>query len=131
MAFQAKDGKSFTNRPAMMAHNRSVARMGAKSEAGGAGMEKADPLEQPGSEMEDGEQDGEAIASEHGPAHEVHMQHDHEAGMHRVHSMHPDGHEHHSDHASVEDAHEHGKKLAGAGHEEPAGDEHEEEPEYE
>ncbi len=38
MAFQAKDGKSFTNRPPMMAHNKSMASKG--------GMEH-DPLAQP------------------------------------------------------------------------------------
>ena len=122
----ATDGKKFTNRPPMMQHNKSLASMGSKSEAGGAG--KMDPLKQPGEEM--GEQDGSAIAQEHGPAHEVHMMHDHEGGRHEVHSMHPDGHEHHSEHGSAEEAHEHGKKLAGAGmeeHQEPDGDE----PEYE
>lgn len=127
MAFKSSDGKQFTNRPPMMAHNRSLERMSHKSEAGGAGlMERSDPLKQP-SDME--EQDGSQIAQEHGPAHEVHMTHDHEGGMHHVHSMHPDGHEHHSDHESAEMAHDHGKKLAGIGHEEPDGDE--QEPEYE
>src|SRR4029077_18852451 len=67
--------------------------------------------------MEEGEnpeqQDGAAIAAEHGPAHEIHMQHEHEMGAHHVHSMHPDGHEHHSDHGSVGEAHDHAKKLAG------------------
>ena len=129
MAHESKDGKKFTNRPPMMAHERSMAR---KSEAGGAGaglMERADPLQQPGSE-EMGQEDGAAIAAEHGPAHEVHLMHHHEEGRHEVHSMHPDGHEHHSEHGSVEEAHEHGKKLAGAGmeeHGEPDGDE----PEFE
>ncbi len=61
------------------------------------------------------EQDGNAIASQHGPATMVAMEHEHEMGAHHVHSMHPDGHEHHSDHPSAEAAHEHGKKLAGVG----------------
>ena len=118
----ASDGKKFTNRPPMMQHERSL------SQAGGAGtglMEKTDPLKQPG-EGEMGEEDGSAVAAEHGPAHEVHMMHHHEEGRHEVHSMHPDGHEHHSEHGSVEEAHEHGKKLAGGGMEErgePDGDE--------
>jgi len=75
------------------------------------------------------EQDGSAVAAEHGPANMVAIEHEHEVGVHHVHSMHPDGHEHHSDHASAEEAHEHGKKLAGVGaqeHAEPAGDEAEE-----
>lgn len=110
MAYEATDGKKFTNRPPMMSHNRSMA---AKSSAGGAGQQ-VDPLAQP-SEGEGMEQDGKQVAMEHGPANEVHMQHDHAAGEHHVHSMHPDGHEHHSDHGSAEEAHEHGKDLASDG----------------
>jgi len=65
-------------------------------------------------------EDGAEIAQQHGPAHEVHLQHNHEGGQHHVHSLHPDGHEHHSDHASAEEAHEHAKKLASSGgNEEP------------
>lgn len=109
MAYEATDGKKFTNRPPMMSHNRSMA---AKSSAGGAGRQ-VDPLAQP--EGEGMEQDGKQVAMEHGPANEVHMQHDHAAGKHHVHSMHPDGHEHHSDHGSAEEAHEHGKDLASDG----------------
>lgn len=103
MAYETKDGKKFTNRPPMMAHNRSM-------ERGGGIAEKTDPLKQPG--QESGEED---VAAEHGPAHEIHMMHDREGGRHHVHSMHPDGHEHHSDHGSAEEAHEHAKKCAGCG----------------
>lgn len=76
-------------------------------------------------EQEMGEaEDGAQIAEEHGPAHEVHIQHDHEAGQHHVTSEHPDGHHHESDHEDAKHAHEHAAKLAGvAGHEEPDGDE--------
>ena len=91
-------------------------------------MEKVDPLAQPMGEPDGDEQDGAAIAEEHGPAHEVNMKHEEES--HHVHSVHPDGHEHHSDHPSKEHAHEHAKKLAGVGmeeHNEPDGDE----PQYE
>lgn len=131
MAYEAGDGFKSTNRPPMMAHKRSMER---KSMAGGAGK-AVDPLQQPAHEDMDGmgEEDGAQVAEEHGPAHEVHMMHDHEGGVHHVHSMHPDGHEHHSDHASAMEAHEHAKKLAGAEHEqEPETEgEHEMEPEYE
>lgn len=126
MAYEAKDGKKSTNRAPMMAHNRSLERMGQKSEAGG--VQTQDPLQQPMNEP-DGDEAPEQVAQEHGPAMEVHVQHDHEGGMHHVHSMHPDGHEHHSDHASAEEAHEHGKKLAGAGME--SSNQDEDEPEYE
>ena len=121
MAFMASDGKKFTNRPPMKQHEASLAR---KSMAGGAGIaERTDPLAQPGGEEDAGEHTPEEAAqtvAEHGPAHEVHMTHDHESGQHHVHTMHPDGHEHHSDHASMEEAHEHAKHLS-----EPAGEEDE------
>jgi hypothetical protein len=126
MAHMATDGKKFTNRPPMMAHNRMLERQ--------QGMSKSehDPLEQPAGEGDGGEeQDGSQIAQEHGPAVEVNVMHNHEAGHHAVHSKHPDGHEHVSDHhESAEAAHEHAKKLA-MSHEEPDGDEGMEEPEYE
>ena len=116
-----------------MAHKRSMER---KSEAGGAGIaERTDPLAQPAGEEDAGEHTPEEAAqtvAEHGPAHEVHMTHDHEAGQHHVHTVHPDGHEHHSDHGSAGEAHEHAKHLSDAGeeHEGPDGDEGEQ-PEYE
>lgn len=126
MAFDGGGGFKSTNRAPAMAHKRSMER---KSMAGGAGMaEKSDPLAQPdGGDM--GQEDGSQVAEEHGPAQEVHVMHNHEAGEHEVHSSHPDGHSHSSMHGSAEEAHEQGKKLAGAGaeHEESMGDE----PEYE
>lgn len=69
------------------------------------------------------------VAAEHGPAHEVHIAHNHEMGQHHVTSMHPDGYQHDADHASAEDAHEHGKHAAGVV--EGAGDEPEPEDNYE
>jgi len=73
------------------------------------------PMSMSQGEPDGDEQDGAAIAQQHGPANEVHIEHAEEMGSHHVHSVHPDGHEHHSDHASKEEAHEHGKKLAGVG----------------
>lgn len=73
-------------------------------------------------------EDGAQMAEMHGPATEVHIQHEHEMGVHHVMSTHPDGHMHESDHESAEMAHEHGKKLAGVGgdrasdHDGPEGD---------
>ena len=127
MAYAASDGKKFSNRPPMMAHERSMAR---KSSAGGAGMaERTDPLSQP---TEGGdEQDGAAVAAEHGPAQHVEIEHDHEGGMHSVHSRHPDGHEHHSEHASAGEAHEHAKELAGGGEEHDAEDQEGDDAEFE
>ena len=53
------------------------------------------------------------MAAEHGPAHTVHIAHDHEAGRHDVHSMHPDGHEHRATHSSAMHAHHHAMHAAG------------------
>jgi len=101
-----------------MAHKRSMER---KSMAGGAGTATMDPLSQPA-----GGEDGSQVAQEHGPAVEVNLMHNHEAGEHHVHSKHPDGHEHHSQHGSAAEAHDHAKQLAsgneggeGMGGEEP------------
>lgn len=71
-------------------------------------------------EFEAGEQEGaeegqdvHPVVAQHGPATEVHTQHDHVNKRHHVHTKHEDGHENHSDHQSAEEAHEEGGKLAG------------------
>lgn len=131
MAYSTDDGFKSTNRAPMMAHKRSMER---KSAAGGAGVaERVDPLAQPAQpEHEMGGESPEAVAQEHGPAHEVHMTHDHEGGQHHVHSMHPDGHEHHSDHGSAEEAHDHAKGLASHHETQPENDhDADDAPEYE
>ena len=73
MAFQAKDGKSFTNRPPMMAHNKSMASKG--------GMQH-DPTAQPGQEMDKGDMPvmthHDAASGRHKTVHESGMEHDHE-----------------------------------------------------
>ena len=99
MAFKSKDGKKFTNADAMRTHERTSSAKAA-----------------PEPEMEGGEEDGSAIAAEHGPAHTIQINHDHEMGVHEVHSDHPSGHHHVSQHGSVEEAHEHAHKLAGKEH---------------
>jgi hypothetical protein len=68
------------------------------------------------------------VAAEHGPAHTIHMTHDHENGMHHVHSVHPDGMEHHADHKSAMHAHHHAMHAAGVN---PEGTDHSPEPEQE
>ena len=108
MAYTSKSGRQFTNRSQMMHEDRRH----------GAGIGAA--VEQPKEDEGWGEEDGEAIAGEHGPAHMVTVTHDHEAGTHHVHSEHPDGHVHESDHESAEAAHDHAKKLAGHEHSEAA-----------
>jgi len=94
----------------------------AKKPIAKAPMAVAEPENEMGGEPEDGA----ALAEQHGPATEVHLQHEHEMGVHHVTSEHPDGHHHESDHESAAKAHEHAKKLAGAAaeeHGEPDGDE--------
>jgi len=63
MAFQATDGKKFTNRPPMMQHNRSMA-----SKSGGL-MGRSDPLQQPGQDggEEEIDQNDKPIHTEHHP----------------------------------------------------------------
>lgn len=56
------------------------------------------------------------VVAEHGPAHEVHVAHDHAGKRSHVHSVHEDGMEHHADHEGdghVEAAHEHAGHAAG------------------
>jgi hypothetical protein len=71
-------------------------------------------------EFEAGEQEGKKeaqpeqhpVVAQHGPAHTVHIKHDHTANKHHVHSTHEDGHENMSEHQSAAEAHEEGGKLA-------------------
>lgn len=56
------------------------------------------------------------VTADHGPAHTVHMAHDHASGRSHVHSVHADGHEHHADHegqSHVMNAHHHAMHAAG------------------
>jgi hypothetical protein len=105
------NGRKYSNADAYRTAKATQAPQKAMTQADGAGEPDGD------------EQDGSAIAEQHGPAVEINFQHEHEAGSHHVHSVHADGHEHNSDHESADAAHEHAKKLAGvSGHAEPDGD---------
>ncbi len=115
MAWHGSDGKggskAFTNKDAASGYER---RMGAGKVASAvAAPQKAEFGQEGGDWGEEEEQDPQAVVEAHGPAHEVHITHDHAANRHEVHSMHEDGYEHHSEHGSVNEAHEHGRKLAG------------------
>ena len=105
MAYQANDGKQFTNRPMMKKHERSMGQHEEAKMATGHGAP-----EEGNQDMSD--QPIEEMVKQHGPASEIHMEHDHEIGSHHVHSVHG-GMSHHSDHESAEHAHEHAKKAAG------------------
>lgn len=110
MAFQDSAGNNFTNHSAMRS---SEARLKAKSPAATAVAHE----EEHGEPDAANEQDGKAIAAQHGPAVEIQIQHDHEGGQHSVHAVHPDMHEHQTHHASAKEAHKFASDLAG-GHEE-------------
>ena len=100
--------------PIMRLHEE---RMG-KKEFGG---KKSDVLKAP-KEMESmTEADGKKIAEEHGKAHHIEIEHEHEAGIHRVRSSHPDGHEHESEHETAGEAHNQAADLAGADENEEQG----------
>jgi hypothetical protein len=112
--FVGKDGSRHTNHDSM---KRADARFSAKQPApkaqtsGDAGGEYNEGAE----DQMDQAQDGAAMAAEHGPAAELHIQHDHEAGRHSVHAKHPDGHEHDTEHASADEAHKYAADCAGVG----------------
>lgn len=118
MAYETADGFKSTNRAPMMAHKRSMER-----------KSSPDPLQQPAGGDQEQSDDPNQVAQEHGPAVEVNVMHNHEAGQHHVHSKHTDGHEHHSEHASADEAHDHAKQLAGGGGEQQS--DGEDQPEYE
>jgi len=72
------------------------------------------------------------VVAEHGPAHEIHIAHDHEGQRSHVHSIHQTGQEHHAEHQGPEHvklAHEHA--MHAAGHNPEAEEEKEEEREEE
>lgn len=110
MAFQSKDGKKFTNRAPMMAHDRSAARQS----SGGGLMEKTDPLAQPGGGEE------QEMDPNDKPVHTMH----HAEGGHTT--VHESGAEKH--HATAEELVDHLKKYLPEEEQEIA---HDSEPEYE
>ena len=111
---QASDGKQFGNKFRMKryesAHSGKPAGPRAEANAMNAGPHEGD---EGGAVDEANGANPEQMASEHGPAHEVHITHDHEGGKHHVHVVHGDGHEHHSDHPSADHAHHHAAVSAG------------------
>jgi len=76
----------------------------------------APPMEKPamggGASKDVSNMDIKDVVEKHGPAHEVHVKHDHEAGAHHVTSHHKGAH-HKSTHGSAHEAHMHGAMAAG------------------
>lgn len=117
--FVGKDGSRHTNKTSQVMAD---ARFGAKQpkpkagngNVGGAQRNAAGADDASYGEPEEG-QDGKAMAAEHGPATQLDIAHDHEAGRHTVHAVHPDGHEHETEHPSAEEAHAYAADCAGCG----------------
>lgn len=133
MAFQAKDGKRFGSKFRM---SRYESAHPAKPGGDGGGERaqahelEAKPTEEREERLEEEVHPGiheeveheeeqpdhseiQQVAAEHGPAHTIHITHDHEAGQHHVHSLHPSGYEHHADHSHPMHAHHHAMHAAG------------------
>ncbi len=104
----ARDGKMFSSRQAMLAHERRLPPM----------RTAKDVLQMPGQGRgddgvdDDGDEEARRTVAQHGPAIEVTIIHDHEARRHDVSSLHPDGYTTESDHPSAEEAHARAKALA-------------------
>ncbi len=99
MAFRDSAGNGFTNHSDM---KRSEMKMKAKA-----------PAQKPAVADDEGaEQDGAAMAQQHGPAASIDIQH---GQTHTVHVTHPDGHTHESQHASAAAAHKYAADCAGGG----------------
>jgi hypothetical protein len=75
--------------------------------------------ESQGGESEGGEQDMShmdihEVVKQHGPAHKMESEHEHEGGHHTV-TTHHKGAKHHSEHGSAEEAHQHMGHALGMG----------------
>lgn len=119
--FPSKDGKKFGSKFVAKRRDSEHEKM-AKSVLGDSPEHEA--KETP--EFEKGEQEGmkespeqheepSQVVAKHGPAHTVHVAHDHKGKKHHVVSTHADGHVHTSDHASAKEAHDAATQLAAGG----------------
>jgi len=119
MAFTSKDGKKrFGSAYVAKRYDENH-----PSEEKNAGAEHEEMKETPEQEMKETpmeekkeEKEGteeHPVVTEHGPAHTVHIKHDHTAKRHHVTSHHNDGHVHESEHATPDEAHSEAAKLAG------------------
>jgi hypothetical protein len=119
MAFPDKTGKMHHSASRARFHDTMAAEKSAKP-----AMEK--PTEKPAEKSEESsDADIKDVVAEHGPAHEVHMEHDHEAKHSKVTSHHGEHkHEKHFDGEDhVQEAHDHAHEAAGGEDEEEPPDE--------
>ena len=113
MAFSAKDGSKHTNHSSMkQADAKHMAKMPQRPPVD---MEEHEPDANDPMEASEGENEGAAMAQQHGPAVEVNISHDQQTGRHSVHAVHPDGHSHETEHASAQEAHKYAGDCAGCG----------------
>ena len=124
MAFKSKDGKrNFGNRQQAQAYDERSSAPKQKQDEAAAGEPDEAGAESSGvHEQEASANPIEEHVAEHGPAEKVEIHHDHEAAKHTKVSHHG-GAKHVSHHGSVEEAHQAGMTAAGAGQQEPDGDE--------
>ena len=116
--FKSKAGKSFGSAYVAKRHDDEADKK-AQSVLGDSPEHEA--AETP--EFEKGEQEGakeapeqekpDQVVAKHGPAHTIHVAHDHKGKKHHVVSTHADGHVHTSDHASAQEAHDAANTLSG------------------
>ena len=104
MAWGAKDGSQHHSASRASLHDEMSERKAAPA------MEK--PAMGGGASKDVSHMDIKDVVEKHGPAHEVNVKHDHEAGAHHVTSHHKGVH-HKSTHGSAKEAHEHGMMAAG------------------
>ena len=119
MAFPTKSGKSFGS--AYVAKRKDSEHDKMAQSVMGDDSPKHEAAEKP--EFEKGEQEGmkeapeqekpDQVLAKHGPAHTIHVAHDHKGKKHHVVSTHADGHVHTSDHGSAKDAHDAATALSG------------------
>lgn len=109
MSFPDSAGNKFTNHSAMKS---SEARLKAK---GPSATPKANPADEEMDPTVGGGSDGAAMAQQHGPAVQIDIQHNHEAGQHHVAVMHKNGTQHEKDFGSAGEAHQFAGDCAGGG----------------
>lgn len=130
---KSADGKRTGNRMQMKRYDKAHAEPEKKSETEPK-EEHEEPEMKPMGEEQAEEQPGmheeiKGIVAQHGPAHQIHMAHDHQNMKSEVHSMHESGHQHRAmqeGEKHKEMAHEHAKIAAGM----PPDEEKEEQGEY-
>lgn len=113
MAFPTKDGqKKFGSAFKTKRYDEFHAPSAEHEKSESPVFEAAEKEGQDEQQQNEGHENPQEVVAEHGPAHSVHIHHDHENKKHKVVSHHADGHMHESEHGTPDEAHEHGKQLS-------------------